>query len=340
MLHLILPRLTSRRSTRLLRFALPTAILTLVLGSAAESVRAQLPPNYVCYLRQPNGEVVNLSSICGSGEETERDQAAGGSFSIRDVQVTDAGLTGVIVNESDQPIRIDGLGYQLTQAGGQAVLAGNAVPVTNVLLPNEPVQFLVEFSGDDRTQLEEYADVDLELAIAPGSITPVEQDNNAVSGEVENSPTTNDNVDNNLDGNDLDADTGTDDGITNDSSSGERDDGTNDVEPGNNLETDELGGLNDADDADASDPTDSTFDSDGNTDTDDTFDSTGGINDGDSDANDADASDPTDSTFDSDGNTDTDDTFDSTGGINDGDSDANDADASDPTDNTVDSTDN
>lgn len=170
---------------RLLRSALPTAILMLVFTSVAESVMAQTPPNYVCYFRRPNGEVVNLSSICGD-DEAEATETAAGSLSIRDVQVTDAGLTGVVVNESDQPVRINNLGFELTQADGRAVLVGTAVPVTDVLLPNEPVQFIADFSGEERDQLAVYADVDLELAIAPDSITPVVLDD-SISGEVENS---------------------------------------------------------------------------------------------------------------------------------------------------------
>lgn len=171
---------------RLLRSALPTAILMLVFTSVAETVMAQTPPNYVCYFRRPNGEVVNLSSICGD-DEAEATETAAGSLSIRDVQVTDAGLTGVVVNESDQPVRINNLGFELTQADGQAVLVGTAVPITDVLLPNEPVQFIADFSSEERDQLAIYADVDLELAIAPDSITPVVLDD-SISGEVDDVP--------------------------------------------------------------------------------------------------------------------------------------------------------
>ncbi len=314
MLHITTPHSKSLRIIRLLRSALPTAVFMVVLNGVVESVMAQTPPNYVCYLRTPSGEVVNLSAICGTGNEADTNRTVGNSLTIRDVQVTDAGVTGVIVNESNQPVRIDGLGYELTQANGQAVLTGSATPATNVLLPNEPVQFSASFSGDDRTQLSEYANVDLELAIAPNSVTPVEQDRNTVSGEVENFPTINTNTGEVLNNGGLSSETGVD--------------GINDAEAGNNPNTDNLGGV---DDADEPDPTDSTFDSDGNTDVDDTFDSTGSINDG-SDGSDGtsdvgDDSDPTDNTFDADGNTDTNDTFDSTGNTetlnNGGDSDSN-----------------
>lgn len=293
MLHLILPHSNSRRPIRLLRSALPTAILALIVGGAAESVMAQTPPNYACYFRKPSGEVVNLSSICGD-DEAEDEVTDGSSISIRDVQVTDAGLTGVIVNESDQPVQIGDLGYELLQTEGQAVLAGVATPATDVLLPNEPVQFIADFSGDDRTQLAEYANADLELAIAPDSVSPIALDDDLDDGTVSGERGDVQVID------DADGDEPGDFPVVGENEIseeelddfplvGEDDDGLDDLDNGldddfnNDLETDGLDGLDDDSGPDATDDNgafDSGGDNDlGDIDTSDVFDDNDTLND-------------------------------------------------------------
>ncbi|MGP1383287.1 MAG: hypothetical protein ACTS2F_06965 [Thainema sp.] len=309
----------SLRPIRLLRSALPTAIFMLVLNGVAESVMAQTPPNYVCYLRKPSGEVVNLSSICGD-DETEGDETAAGSLSIRNVQVTGAGLTGVIVNESDQPVRIGGLGYELLQTDGQAVLAGTAAPATDVLLPNEPVQFIANFSSADRDQLAVYADVDLELAIAPDSVSPValddDLDDDTVSGEIEeievigdelgDSPVVGEDEISEEELDDFPLVGEDDDGLDDDGLNNDLDNGLDDDFNGD-LETDGLDSLDNDDGLDTiddSDPFDSVGDDLGDSDTSDILDDNDTLNDDTLDTvNDDDTFDSTDDNgvFDSDG---------------------------------------
>jgi hypothetical protein len=189
------------------RLSLLAASLFSTIGFSSAAV-AQRSPSYVCYFINNQGEVINLESLCAEddqpsdgspgssagGGSTGNGATAGGQangeglLTIQDAELSAAGVTGFVVNQTNQPIAVDDLVYALVDENGATVLQDTINLQNDVVLPGEPVQFIDEFTSRDRNSLSQYNADGLQIALRTdenSSIAILEQDGtNATTGET------------------------------------------------------------------------------------------------------------------------------------------------------------
>ena len=141
----------------------------LLLASVPAS--AQPAPSYTCYFIDGSGQVLNLTDICGGGGQ--QTAAAGESLVFQNLQVSSTGITGQILNQSNQPVQLDGLTYQINSGDGASVLQGQ-LAISGALQPGVPTFFATDFNADQQTLLGQFASSNLQLSVVP-NVTGVAQ---------------------------------------------------------------------------------------------------------------------------------------------------------------------